>query len=77
MGIISRFGGFPLFTHRRLVFVQSDSRIGFDKVEVDLVTEQLSNVVHAIPVTGQSDGHARSHWTHLIMVGRSKLRPQP
>ena len=36
-----------------LIFVQSDSGIGFDEVEVDLVAEKFSDVVHTISVKCQ------------------------
>ena len=31
------------------VFIESNSRIGLDEVEVDFVAKEFSNVVHAVP----------------------------
>jgi hypothetical protein len=60
--------------------VQSDGGVGLDEVEVDFVAQQFSDVVDAVPVQCQplrdlQKLHARV--TYLIMVGLSKLKPQP
>lgn len=67
--------------------MKSDRRIRLDEVEVDLVAEQFSDIVDAVPiifthitVSNLSKSHSipkPDFTTYLIIVGLSRLNPQP
>lgn len=59
-----------------LVFIQADSWVGLDKVEVNFVAEEFADVVHAVSKSVRSCT-CQLRCTHLIIVGLSRLRPQP
>ena len=64
----------------RSVYVESDSRIRLDEVQVDFVAQEFADIADAIPATHVSKQGSvdQSHfWTYLIIVGRSRLNPQP
>ncbi len=65
--------------HGVLVFLESDRWIRLNKVEINLVTQQCSNIIHAVPAPNVSSQTqpGGSEQTHLIIVGLSKLNPHP
>lgn len=60
------------------ILIQPHGRIGLDEVEINLVTQKLSDIAHAVPVPCQQicDVILRSG-SYLIIVGRSRLNPHP
>lgn len=71
-----------------LFLLEAHGRVRRDEVEVDLVSEQFSDIADTVPnrewlvtdTTTWEDnfgGRCSLEGTYLIMVGRSKLRPHP